>query len=254
MGYGHVERLRRATEHMEAIEAMTSEWMKDKRITHDLDPQTNERVIRLFVPEAPPELDARVSECLHSARSALDNLVFALSSRFSKEAFTPQRQATSEFPIFWDRPPKPAELQRRIGCIDPDARRIIEVLQPHQAPDHHWLYLLHHLSRIDKHRFGCGAALVNTGFGMSHVADLVYIETLTMNIRMTGAPGSQTELGRYRGWHEIAGNRYTWVPISINTEAVFLDDGAEGRPVAATIRQILQHIELHIVQPLRQYL
>jgi hypothetical protein len=201
MTYGHTEKLARAAQHMEAIEVITSEWLKAKRVTHDLDAETDERVVRLFLPEAPTELSHRISECLHNARSALDNLAFMLALAHSGDAFTPQRQETSEFPIFWDRAPRRDELKRKLGCVDPDARRIIEELQPHRSPDNDWLYLLHHLNRVDKHRLGYEAALVQTGFAMGDAAfsDAIYIERMTLGGRVSGKPDGHAELGRYRG-------------------------------------------------------
>lgn len=256
MSYGHAEKLRRATEQMEAIDVITHCWLKAKRVTHDLDPETNERIVRLFLPKAPPELEATISECLHNARSALDNLVFALSSKFSKQAFTPERQEKSEFPIFCDRAPTSAELKRKIGCVDPDAQRIIKSLQPHRSPHNEWLFLLHQLNRVDKHRYGFKAALTNTGIGVGAMAfaDRFQIDTMTLGGLRTGIPNSYTELGRYRGWHEIAGQRYMRVPMSVDVEAVFLDREVRGRPIAGTIRQIVENIESEIFKLLRPFL
>ncbi len=256
MTYGHTEKLARAVEHMEAIEMITSEWVKTKRVTHDLDAETGERIVRLFLPEAPTELSYRVSECLHNARSALDNLAFALALAYSQGAFTPQRQETSEFPIFWGRAPRRNELERKLGCVDPNARRIIENLQPYCSADHFWLYLLHHLNRVDKHRFGYGAALSQTGLGVGNPAfgDRTVIETMTLTGRVIGMPHGYTELGRYRGWHEIAGQRHMYVPMVVEVDAVFLEPESKGRPIAATIRQIIEKIESEIVKPLRPFL
>jgi len=89
------------------------------------------------------------------------------------------------------------ERSRKIGGIHPDAQAIIEQLQPYNrgqnfASDPLWL--LHELSRIDKHRLPHLTlfAHVSTGFG----ADNAFVES--MAITGGGAIEHSAELAQYR--------------------------------------------------------
>jgi hypothetical protein len=43
------------------------------------------------------------------------------------------------------------------------------------------------------------------------------------------------------------------VPLQIEVNAVFLEPEVKGRPIAATIRQIIENIESEIVKPLQPF-
>jgi hypothetical protein len=63
----------RALQHLENLEAEGQLWREGNpyRITHEPDPQTNKKPIRLII-----------GDSVHNLRSALDNLAYALSEAY----------------------------------------------------------------------------------------------------------------------------------------------------------------------------
>src|SRR6266567_5452265 len=98
-------KLDRAFDHLDAIEKITRRWVKQYRVTHDPEGDLGAKIVRLHAPSAPNKLGLLVGECLHNARSFLDNLAFHLAVTHSGSQFTAAMQQTSEFPIFSIVPP-----------------------------------------------------------------------------------------------------------------------------------------------------
>ncbi len=100
-----------------------------------------------------------IGECLHSMRSALDNLAFALAVSYTNP-LPPAVAEKSEFPIFGDiNGQGGADFNkvrgRKIGGMNPLAQAEIEGLQPYKRGNgykSHPLWILHDLDRINKHR------------------------------------------------------------------------------------------------------
>ena len=92
-----------------------------------------------------------VGAFLHNLRTALDHLVWELSSDAER--------GRCEFPVFLKSGPGNDGFHggglRKIASIPDAAKSIIEELQPFHAEEHaasHPLWLIHDLDRIDKHR------------------------------------------------------------------------------------------------------
>lgn len=135
----------------------------------EFDPHRVENSVSINVREQPPpEFGLIIGDCLHNLRSALDSLAYDLARACKGEPLPDDIAKTSEFPIFID-PAKFAEQrERKIGATAPDVQAVIEELQPyhgrnnfasltsliarHRPYAHHPLWLLHELSRRDKHR------------------------------------------------------------------------------------------------------
>jgi hypothetical protein len=90
---------------------------------------------------------------------------------------------------------------------------------------------------------------MSTGFnGMD-----VHIESLVFRGNPLVGPSGVTELGRYRGWHEIAGMRFRTIPLKIDKTAAFSTEPFRMMPVMTTLEGILGHIRDNVVPPLRLY-
>jgi hypothetical protein len=159
-------KLGRAREHLSSFEEEAKRWIEGKPygIVDERDPDpppqaiTAEYVPRRFridrVSDIPSRLSLLVGDCLFNLRSALDHLALALARSFTS-SMTERQVADSEFPIFRDGANYPQAERKKIGCVNPDARTVIETMQPYQkAADYSSdpLWQLHELNRIDKHR------------------------------------------------------------------------------------------------------
>jgi hypothetical protein len=99
-----------------------------------------------------------IGDYVHNARSALDQVIFAISYSRNPDEFANDR--TTSFPIFNDRdafnrPRRNRPALHEIRGIPPDAKAIVEGLQPyHRGKDaaSDPLWLVHEMSNIDKHR------------------------------------------------------------------------------------------------------
>jgi hypothetical protein len=167
-----VYRLRRAHDQIQELNNMLGGILEDSpnRAVVDFKPEdegTYRLTIKAVIWGLPPfELSVLLSEIIHNLRAALDNLVCALvysqggmgcdDSAFPMQARRPDDRAKS----------KPRSRQRRgnrverpapdpLAGIHPDARAIIQGLQPYQStdPKRDLLWVLNQLSNIDKHRF-----------------------------------------------------------------------------------------------------
>ena len=104
--------------------------------------------------EIPPRFGVLAGEVSHHLRSALDHLVWLLSS----DQYRRTKEAAIAFPILIKEPGKPTEVAsyaRKIeGIQSAEARKLIKQLQPYNAanPLDDPLIILHNLDRIDKHQ------------------------------------------------------------------------------------------------------
>lgn len=214
-------------------------------------------IVTLAAPAGPDDLSLLVGECLHNTRSFLDNLVFHLGVAYSGANFTPEMQERSEFPIFGTRPMTTNEETRKIGGIHPDARAIIKQLQPHHVTDIRSapLFQLHELDRHNKHRTIRSSVMgvMQRTIGDMRFSDQVSIEYLRIGGDGLVGPSGRTELGRYRGWHVVAGIRQMRVPLGIDIDVVFADEPFKGSVVTGMLQGVLEHVENNVLQPLLPY-
>lgn len=97
----------------------------------------------------PSELPLIVGDVIHNVRSALDHLVYALSSPKA------QRSDRTQFPIFTDAAKFKTRGIPMIESIKGPERTLIENVQPFAAtpvPENDPLAILNSLSNLDKHR------------------------------------------------------------------------------------------------------
>jgi hypothetical protein len=155
----HRQKFDRAVEHLDSLKAKITTWFETNpyRVGEDDDPEpeTGEYVGWMeLTSEMPDGIPLDAGEIAHGFRCTLDHLAYALAVAHSGP-LTPAMESHSEFPIFWTRAPTESELDGKIGGVDPRARAVIKDLQPHHAGNSyrtHYLWMLHELDRIDKHR------------------------------------------------------------------------------------------------------
>lgn len=159
-------KLDRAKEHLEAFQLESDAWIEGKpyRVIDERDPNPPPEeahhgdLCRRFrferIDQVPHRLSVFIGDCVFNARSALDHLALALAKKHTP-SLTEQQEAGSEFPVFHAKPMDANIERRKIGCIQPTARRAIMALQPHHRGSKyrsHPLWQLHELNRGDKHR------------------------------------------------------------------------------------------------------
>jgi hypothetical protein len=131
------------------------------------DEDAGEATVRAYFKTPHPihDLGTLIGECVHNLRSALDQLAWQLAIVAGNDP--PPK--TTEFPIFLDREkfhalgkngkPTRASGLFKMRSLDPDSQALIENMQPYHAGDSHPLWVLHELSKTDKHRFTLATAL-----------------------------------------------------------------------------------------------
>jgi hypothetical protein len=130
----------------------------------------------------PVHLSILIGDCVFNLRSGLDHLALALADKFTPN-MSNERIRDSEFPIFDNPRTYAKQWPKKIGCVAPAARAVIELLQPyHRGKDYfeHPLWQVHTLNILDKHRrLTVCASAPRTDFTWQvkkvNVADLAYV-------------------------------------------------------------------------------
>lgn len=187
----YVLKLRRAHKHLERLQAEIDEWAGpyERSVTHEPDADhPGYTAFYVDVPPPPSDLSLRISEFLHTLRSSLDSLAFALASVYT-DPLPFDVIEDSEFPIFGDEGRKDGHLTGRMGherfCKrrkdgtpapgsglakiagwPPEAQTIVEKLQPYHRGysfRRDPLWRLQELNIMDKHRLLFTTAAVFNG-------------------------------------------------------------------------------------------
>jgi hypothetical protein len=162
-----VVRVGRADVHLKALRRLLDQFRKSNayELVHQLDTQTTppEIIIIGRVLKRPPVMQASVliADAINNLRAALDNLVWALSVKFSGPApaypipfGSPWRKIA--FPVVLNKKDWTHVSQRNLGLIDPALATRFYRLQPcyrrKKQPRRDPLAVLDELWNIDKHR------------------------------------------------------------------------------------------------------
>jgi hypothetical protein len=231
--------------------------------------------------EQPPRdpISLLIGETLHNMRSALDNLAFALSSAYTNPL--PEEFANnSEFPIFGDedRQGNSGVGEARFKAVDrkgdpargsglakiqgwhPDAKTIVEGLQPYKRGDDYRsdpLWVLHELDRINKHRLLHTCAAVPTGTRWD-VMNFVNVRQMGPGIvEIFGVPiETDTPIVRIWGLHPVAPERQMDVDIRPALRIAFglQTSVVPAEPVVETLSNLLTYIRSTVLPPLVKFL
>jgi hypothetical protein len=158
MTYHHQRRLDRALYHLESLEEELDAWLEEDSYQTWSEPDdvdSTKKLLWVEVLKPPPaaELSVIIGDCIHNLRSALDNLAFELALAYQGAPLPSDIEGKSGFPIFLAE--NPAKLDDMLRGVHPDAKAIIEGLQPYsrwKRATNDPLWQLNKLAVEDKHR------------------------------------------------------------------------------------------------------
>jgi hypothetical protein len=236
------KKIERASQHLRELEEKVAQWGDETpyRIDREVDPETEERILRLSVVR-PPEVEdwgAIIGDVVHNLRSALDHLVCALV----RQANPSHQCGGTAFPVLLEEGGWEGALKKLPG-LDAWALRTIQGQQPFspgkRSGRDHPLWILNRLDNIDKHR-------------TLHVADLFqYVPEISFNppgsaeVTRThggGPMGDGAELFRYRVTEQGAALQYN---AQYGADVIF-DDGsgpATGMNVLVLLPWLSDHVQ-----------
>jgi hypothetical protein len=187
---------------------------------------------------------ALIGECLFNFRSALDHLAYDLAVAYSGSPLSPKVEAGSEFPIFYRRKPRKSELDARIGAVDPEARRLIETMQPYGRKGRAALKYLDALHNFDKHRTLHLVVAQTTALGFYGDVEFDFVNFGPLE---NGDVLAQVAL-------PDDPEAYGDPTFSFGVAFPKGGPGAEAPDVVLTLSWIGQHIEGGVIQPLLPFL
>ena len=146
-------KLERADNHLHTLENMIQGFIdsESREIVPDLDPESGYYIFRVKWHNSPPvECGVVLGDLLFNLRSALDQIVFALSA----QAGPIPNERLPAFPIHVTPGDFKKNGLKRIRLVERNASAFIERVQPYHAanPAQHSLAVLDHLHERDKHR------------------------------------------------------------------------------------------------------
>ncbi len=161
-------KLDRASEHIEAVEEAVDCWRGTKAgsVSREIDPKTGHTVRRAQIKESPAfeRISLLAGDAVQNLRAALDHAVYALAQR-QLGTIPLDVEGMLMYPIVGNENSKgepvdgavifDQEAHRRLRGVPDGARTFIQEEQPYHWDDgyvFHLLWVIHDLSRIDKHR------------------------------------------------------------------------------------------------------
>jgi hypothetical protein len=156
-------KLARAGEHIAAVTDMADAWLQtdDFKIEHvqGAGGRTEARVRLIWPP--PPEIAVIAGEAVHCLRSALDNAIYASALEAAGGALDEKSERALEFPVLGTGSKDDFDklAARKLIGVPEAVRQVVEEEQPYRwnaerpgAYRFHWIWTVHDLDRIDKHR------------------------------------------------------------------------------------------------------
>jgi hypothetical protein len=250
-------KMERARVHLKNLDLAIQEWLDlhADLVREETDPETGDDLVVVDPPAGRPAdaIALTAADCVHNLRASLDQLVFSLSWSHTAGPLTKDVADRCEFPIYGPRAPFKRDLDKRIGAVHPDARRLIEDLQPHHAGDafaNEKLWVLDQLWNIDKHRtlpvtiFGQQAVQINPQALMPTESSAEY--------RVGGPIRQKTEIVRF------AGKRPESYPDPKSAAVLDIAFGegtpAYGQTVVPFLTGLADYVSEDIIAPLSAYL
>jgi hypothetical protein len=146
------EKLSRAHLHREDLENRIERFVQGNAYHsfREDDSEAGQRLWRVKILKHPPSVQwgVFIGDCLFNFRSALDHLAYDLAVAHRGSPLPASVEKGSAFPIFVKQAPGTAELDRMIGAVHPDARHLIEQMQPYGRKDRAALKYLHDLQNF----------------------------------------------------------------------------------------------------------
>jgi hypothetical protein len=155
-------------------------------------------------------------------------------------------EETSEFPIFWKGRASKKDLDRRLRAVHPEARSLIEKMQPYGRKDRAALKNLEALHNFDKHR--TLHLVVAQSTGVSAYGELLdLVDFVNFGALKDGDPLAQIPL---RAAIEHDGDPHFTFGVAFSKTGPW----AKAPDVEQTLRWIGGHIEKSVMEPLLPYL
>jgi hypothetical protein len=247
------EKLDRAHMHRQDLECRVERFRHSDAycVARETDVEAGKRRWIFHLRKEPPvsEWGVIIGDCLFNFRSALDHVALELAVTHAASigrTLTAEEEGKSEFPIFHKRDPTIRELDKRIGAIHPEARSLIESMQPYGRTDRAILEYLDVLHNFDKHRRLHLVVSANTGMS-------VMGERFPFDVMNLGVPLED-------------GDVLLQIPLSHDPEGhidphfqfgiAFSESGpgAEAPDVLMTLFWMGQHIGERVLLPLDRFL
>lgn len=244
----------RARIHLENLDFAVQKWLEVHAdlVREETDPETGDDLIVVEAPAVPPAdvISLIAADCIHNLRASLDQLVFSLSWAHTAGPLPKKVAEGCEFPIFGSRGPRKQELDKKVGAIHPDARSIIEDLQPHHAGDafaSEELWILDQLWNLDKHRM-----LPVTVFGQRAVQINPQALTSSATFRVQGPIHRKTEIVRFAGSRPEA---YPDPKSAAHLDIAFGEGTpAYGHPVTGFLAGLADYLRDNVIGKLTPFL
>ena len=222
------------------------------------DQETGETVLRGTVAADPPlgEIGVIIGDALHNLRSGLDHLAWKLGGD------PPPNPGQSEFPIFLDRDAFRGSQRGRSGYtkiegLDDHAQAIIEDIQPFNGgQERHPLWLLHELSRQDKHRLPLltGAVVEGAVHAKASGDNAVEIGLVDLGGALNVGPFEDRQvIGRWSPGH-FSPEPKSHEDLGLFFDVAFSPEGpAPGMPVMDTLLTIREFIDGEVLPRLAPF-
>jgi hypothetical protein len=234
----------RAKSYLDSLKQEVSVFLEGQPYTFpgEFNPERTRKVFVAKISADPPSTrwGLMVGDCVHNARSALDQLAWRLAGSDETDNWT-------QFPIFIDRDNFYAKGLGRIKKLCDHAKAVIEDLQPFQIADpiersRSPLWLLSEFDNADKHRL------------VPMIASAVTLSVMTPipnNPRPTGQDLTAGPFhdGKVMGWIEFT----TKVPPSIDVKAQFDIEIVFPQIPDTRATHILTHIVLTVERTIERF-
>jgi hypothetical protein len=262
----HWRRLNRALKHIQAADKTIGRWLDSDayRILEEHDSEARRTAYVARYCDLPSQLPDLVGEAVHNLRTALDHLALALNAKGYAEAnggaaLPVAEEAKSSFPIFGNvnqkGEPRDGKQMFRSATgysnMPQGAKDLIQALQPYRRGENFArdpLWIVHELSRIDKHRIDLTVSasaprqLMNANF-----------PEISEGVFGTGGPMHN---GKELSWWVVPEGADEPDTDFHFTRGVAFGEGTPltEKPVVRSLREVRNFLRYNVVFPLDRFL
>jgi hypothetical protein len=262
----HWRRLNRALDHINTLDSSIQGWLDSDayRIVKEHDAESRRTAYVAHIGPTPSDWPDLVGEAVHSLRSALDRLAFALNAKGYADAHNgaeipAERESDSAFPIFGlvNQRGQPMDGERAFRSstshrdMPSGAVAVIENLQPYKRGQDFRLdplWAIHELSRVDKHRIDLG---VTAAPPATHVRG----KFPAVDAMALGAGGPVHNGKELSYWVTSKGAEEPDVDFKFARGVAFGEaTPLRDQPVVPTLRGIRDYLRFRVAFPLDRFL
>lgn len=265
----HWRRINRALDQINALDKSIKTWLCGDayRIVKEHDANTRRTAYVARIDSIPDDWADLIGEAVHSMRSALDRVAFALNAKgyagtHGGAVLPAEREADSTFPIFGNVSQRGVSMDGERAfesstshrLMPPGAVTVIEGLQPYKRGQefrHNPLWALHELGRIDRHRLDIAVAAATPLQTIDHL-HLPAVDHAVIGI---GGPVHNGKELSY--WVTTEGYPEPEGEIKFTRDVLFGQAAPVPLPnteIVPTLRMIREHIRFKVLFPLKRYL